>query len=275
MTTASSKSHEAELIERAELEELHDAATPELRESLGLQSFTVGSAFVSIAAALPASAIVVNRTSGLGYEMPATREAVREIVGRYRAAGVQRFLIQRHPDAGPPELVDWLLEAGLEKARGWQKFERDADPAPIVETDLSIRQIGPEQGTTFARIACDAFDLGDAAIAWVASLAGRERWHLFMSFYGDEPAGTGALFVDNGCAWTDFGATAPKFRQRGSQAALLAARVNHAVELGCRKLYTCTGEEVPGDPQHSYKNILKAGFRESYIKENYAPPRKS
>ena len=70
-------------------------------------------------------------------------------------------------------------------------------------------------------------------------------------------------------------AATPKFRQRGSQAAVLAARINHAVELGCRRLYSCTGEEVPGDPQHSYKNILKAGFRETYIKENYAPPKKT
>lgn len=273
MSTTPSKSHEAELIERAALEELHDAATPEMREELGLQTCVLSSAFVSIAAALPPSAIVVNRTIGLGLEAPATRESVRDIVARYRDAGVQRFFIHRHPGAGPPEMVEWMLEAGLEKARGWQKFERGPEPAPIVETDLSIRRIGPDQATTFARIVCDAFDLGDAAVPWVAALAGRERWHLFMCFHGDEPAGTGALFMDNGCGWTDFGATAPKFRQRGSQAALLAARINHAIELGCRKLFTCTGEEVPGDPQHSYKNILKAGFREIYIKENYAPPK--
>lgn len=273
MSTESSRTREAERIERAALESLHDAATPALRETLGLQTLVQGSGFVSMAAALPASAIVVNRTIGLGYETPATREAVQRIVDSYREAGVTRFFIHRHPDAGPPEMVDWLLEAGLEKARGWQKFERDPEPAPMVSTDLSVRRIGPEHGGEFARIVCDAFDLGDAAVPWIVELAGRDDWHLFMSFDGDEPAGTGALFFHDNCAWTDFGATAPEFRQRGSQAAVLAARINHAVELGCRRLYTCTGEEVPGDPQHSYKNILKAGFRESHIKENYAPPR--
>lgn len=273
MSMISPKSHEAELIERAALEDLHLAAPEALRDSLGLQSFARGSGLVSIAAALPSSAIVINRVIGLGLETPATRDVVREIVDRYRDAGVARFFINRHPEAGPPEIVDWMLEAGLENARGWQKFERDPEPAPIVETDLSIRRIGPKQGSTFARIVCDAFDLGDAAVPWIAALSGRDNWHLFMSFAGDEPAGTGALFFHDDCAWTDFGATAPKFRQRGSQAALLAARVNHAVELGSRRLYTCTGEDVPGDPQHSYRNILKAGFRETYIKENYAPPR--
>jgi len=264
---------EAERIERAALEDLHAAAPPALRGELGLQAVAAGSAVVSVAAALPASAIVVNRTIGLGLETPADRDTVDEIVGRYRDAGVARYFIQRHPDAGPPEMVAWLSEAGLERARGWQKFERDTAPAAAARSDLAVRRIEPGEGTMFARIACDAFDLGEAAEPWVAALAGRERWHLFMSFDGAEPAGTGALFVDGNSAWTDFGATAPALRQRGSQAALLAARIDYAAALGCKRLYTCTGEAVPGDAQHSYHNILKAGFRETYIKENYAPPR--
>jgi hypothetical protein len=32
---------------------------------------------------------------------------------------------------------------------------------------------------------------------------------------------------------------------------------------------TETGEAVPGDAQHSYKNILKAGFRELYSRKNF------
>jgi hypothetical protein len=37
-------------------------------------------------------------------------------------------------------------------------------------------------------------------------------------------------------------------------------------------MFTCTGVDVPGDPQHSYKNILKAGFREDYVRRNFSPP---
>jgi hypothetical protein len=32
-----------------------------------------------------------------------------------------------------------------------------------------------------------------------------------------------------------------------------------------------TGEAVPGDPQHSYGNIVKAGFAEAYLRENWVP----
>jgi GNAT superfamily N-acetyltransferase len=274
MSTTSSNALQCERVERAALEDLYEAAPPALRNALGLQLRAYGSCRAFIAAGLPPTAIVVNRVMGLGLEAPATRDIVREIVAAYRDAGVERYFVNRHPDAEPPEMADWLREAGLERARGWQQFERDAAPAPAASTDLTVRRIEPGEGEMFARIACDAFDFGEAAVPWVAALAGRERWHLFMSFDGDEPAGTGALFVHDGFGWTDFGATAPRFRSRGSQAALLAARIDHAVSLGCRGLFTCTGEEVPGDPQHSYKNILRAGFRETCLKQNYAPPRR-
>ena len=47
--------------------------------------------------------------------------------------------------------------------------------------------------------------------------------------------------------------------------------LQRAFELGCEQVFTCTGVSVPGDPQHSYNNILRAGFHETYVRANYAP----
>lgn len=263
----------AEEIERAALEDLHAAAPPELRERLGLEGRAVGAAFVSVAAALPASAIVLNRALGVGLAAPETGETVDAILGTYRAAGARRYFVNVHPDARPAELGAWLEARGLERTRGWQKFVRGREPVPKPTTDLAIREVGPEHADAFATIVCDAFDLGQAAVPWLATLPGRARWHVFMSFEGETPAGAGALFIDGDRAWTDFGATAPAFRRRGSQSAVLGRRLEFALDRGCREIFTCTGEDVPGDPQHSYANILKAGFREDYLRANYAPPK--
>ncbi len=176
---------EAELIERAALADLHAAATPQLVETLRLQTRSIGSALVSVAGALPASAIVINRAIGVGLSVPETEETVREIVTAYRDAGVDRFFVQRHPAARPAKLADWLLAAGLEKARGWQKFRRGRDAVRDVETELQIKEIDGEHKMAFGRIACDAFDLGDLAIPWLATLPERPGWHVFMSFHGD------------------------------------------------------------------------------------------
>ena len=263
--------HESESIERAALGDLHAAASTKLAGDLGLRLLEKGTTLVSIAGALPASAIVINRALGLGLEAPATEAVITEIAAAYKASGVERYFVHRHPGAGPSHLDSWLIGAGLSKARGWQKFGRGPEVAPAVATDLRVEEIGPAHGADFARIVCDAFDLGDIARPWLARIPGRPGWHVFMSFDGDKPAGTGTLFVRDGVAWSDFGATAPEFRRRGSQGALLARRIDHAAGLGCQRIYTCTGEDVAGDPQHSYRNILKMGFETEYVRENYSP----
>jgi len=103
----------------------------------------------------------------------------------------------------------------------------------------------------------------------VAALVNDERCQMYLSYEGESPAGTGALFIDGDNGWLDWGATAPSFRRRGSQALVMAARIQKAVESGCKNLFTETGEEVEGDPQHSYNNILRAGFEELQIRSNY------
>ena len=263
--------HPSETIEAAALKDLHAAAPPDIRQQLGLQLTSDDRAVISVAAALPASAIVINRALGFGLDAPVSRDTLEQMVGAYRDAGVARFFIQRHPDALPTDLAAWLETMGLAKARGWQKFERPGTAAPDIQTDLVIRPVGREHGEAFANIVCNAFDLGNAARPWLAELPGRDGWHVFMSFAGDTPAGTGALFVQGQHAWSDFGATAPEFRRRGSQGAVLARRIDHAVGLGCNRIFTCTGEDVAGDPQHSYRNILRLGFEPTYVRENYAP----
>ena len=265
--------HPAEEIERLALQDLHACVTPELRAGLGIRSEVIGGGFMSLAAGLPASAIVINRTIGLGLGAPETEETARRVVESYSDVGVARFFVQVHPEALPENLAQMLEALGLEKARGWQKFARGRDPVPTPRTDLEVKLIDTEFATASAKITCDGFDLGDEAQPWLALLPSCDRWHVFMAFDGDEPAGTGALFIDGDTAWTDFGATAPAFRKRGAQSALLAARIQFALDQGCTQLFTCTGEDVPGDPQHSYSNILRCGFKETYVRANYAPPR--
>ncbi len=265
--------HELEFIERRMYEDIHAAADDGLRKQLKLGAYEVGSAFVSVAGALPASAIVINISYGLGLEQAATREQVDEIAGHYAAAGAQRYFVQLHPQARPGQLPEWLAQHNLLPTRGWMMFERGRALLKPVSTSLAVRRATSHDAEAFARICCDAFDLGRAAQPLLTRLVERPDWHIYMSFDGDEPAGAGAFFVDGDLAYFSFGATVPKFRGRGGQTAVLHARIQAALDLGCRTLATCTGEEVPGDPQHSYNNIVKTGFEPRYVRRNFAFPR--
>lgn len=265
---------ELEAIERAEMEALHAAAPDALRRALGLACEPIGSALVSVAAGVPASGIVVNRAIGLGLTETGHPETVDAILARYRSAGVGRFFIHVHPESRPPEVRQWLVERGLEKARSWMKFTRGREAPPRVDSPVAVRRAAAADMPAFGRIAAAAFDLGDKAAEWIACLDQARDWRAYVSVADGEVVGTGGLFVRDGIGWLDFGATDPRHRGKGSQSALLRQRILDALDLGCRRIGTATGEAVAGDPQHSYNNIKRMGFREAYLRENYAPPRR-
>jgi hypothetical protein len=215
---------------------------------------------------------VLNRVIGLGVEEPATRKAVRTITAAYAEAGVGRFHVHLQSDARPPELREWLEQAGLVRARGWMQFRRDTSPPPSRRgSDLRVESIGEDRAADFGRIAAEAFSLSEAAVPALAGLVGRPGWHVYLTFDGDEPAGSAACFHHEGVGWFDWAATRPAFRRRGSQGQLLHRRMRDAIDVGCQMMVTETGEAAPGDPQHFYKNILRAGFVEHRLRENFAP----
>lgn len=260
----------SERLERAAAEDLYAAASVPLKQSLGLGLVEVSDALVSIATYEPS--ILLNRVMGLGLDDPAEPETVSRIQDVFRQAGVERYFLHLHPAAKPDGLRDWIEAAGLVKRRGWMKFSRGRDAPPEPQSDLRVERIGPEHGDAFGRIAAEGFEMSEQAVPLLAGLADRPNWQIYLSFDGDTPAGAGALYVEDGYGWLGWGATAPAFRKRGGQRAVLARRIRDALDLGCKMLFTETGEAVPDDPQHSYHNIEWAGFRADYIRENFAPP---
>jgi hypothetical protein len=255
----------AEAVEGNALKSWYDAVA-----SVGAKVRTARDGRVLAACMQGTNDAMLNRVFELGLGVPATREGVEVLLAWFREHGAQRFLVHVSPSAGPPELREWLLESGLSRHRSWMKFARGREIVNRPNSSLAVRPIGVEHGDAFGRIVCDVFHMPDPTAPLLSRLVGRPGWHLFMSFDGQTPAGAGALFVSEGVGWLGFGVTKPEFRGRGGQAAVLAARVAAALDLGCRVVITETGEAVPGDKQHSYKNILKAGFRELYLRENFA-----
>jgi hypothetical protein len=259
----------SEQIERTLLTELHRAASEEIKETLGLSLKRTGTATVSLAKNDPT--ILINRTIGLGVESPATKDEVEAVTKCYASNGIGYYFLHLHPEAEPPELRHWITEAGLRKHRGWMKFSRGTEAPPDIKSELAVRQIGKEHAMDFGRIAAAGFDMTDSAVPLIAAFVEKPGWYLYMSFAGETPAGTGALFVKDGVAWFDWAATDAAFRGKGGQGIVLCERIKAAIDLGCTLMLTETGEAIEGDPQHSYNNIMRMGFREACLRENYVP----
>ena len=215
--------------------------------------------------------ILVNRVLGIGSEYRPTLEQLVNIRRLYANAGISRFFLHIIPELIGDDYAELLAAAGYEKYRGWMKFERGPRNVETVATDFEIRQVGPDYAAGFAAIVGPAFDFSPGFQPAIAALANDDHWRLYMGFAGDTPACTGGLYIKDNVGYLDFGATHPEFRRRGGQAAVLHTRIRAALDAGCASIVTMTGEAVPGDAQHSYSNILRAGFEEAYLRENWIP----
>lgn len=260
---------QSEIIELQALLGWHGAVSQRDLPGYDWRMEQLGDALCSVSATEPS--ILINRVLGLGSNAAPSLEQLVDIRHLYHQAGVSRFFLHVVPQIMGPDLEELLTLAGYKRHRGWMKFKRGAAEISPVKTDLTVRRIGADEAADFAAIAAPAFDIGAASQIAIEALTDDPHWQLYMSFDGSRPAGTGAIYIRGKMAYTDWGATHLDFRQRGSQTAILNARIQAALDAGCNNIVTMTGEAVPGDPQHSYSNILKRGFSEAYLRENWIP----
>jgi GNAT superfamily N-acetyltransferase len=172
----------------------------------------------------------------------------------------------------PPEhesLGGELAERGYQQARPWMKCERGTETPPEPETTVAAAEtVDP---SVIALVLGDTGFTQEQGTA-LATIVGAPGWHCFVAWIDAQPAGMGALFVEGDAAWCGIGATRPAFRRRGAQTAVLAARIGAARAAGVSLLTTETGERIPERPASSYSNILRAGFREAYLRPNWRSP---
>lgn len=263
----------SEQIERDALVSLHECCPQDTKQEIGLDLVEVDDCVV--ACSTGDTSILLNRTLGLGTKQKTTAESIESVAQVYSAKGITNYFMHVYDELLTTEARRMLDGTGFIKKRGWMKFRSDK-PEPIeANSTLLVEQIGSDKATDFGMVVWKAFGMLDISIPLMAGLADDVRWKLFVSYEDEKPAGAGALFVNENVGWFEWGATLPEFRRRGSQASIMAARLSLARELDCKYIFTETGEAVEGDPQHSYKNILKAGFKESILRQNYAPANKN
>ena len=249
--------------ERGELEafrDLYAAAPPEL----GAGTKAIGGALCLRLEPL-STVTMFNRVLGLGIGEPASDAQLDAALGFLR--GVQAYVTVA-PEAAPPDLGERLAARGLAPDRGWTKFSRSTADPPQASTELRVERDERGDGVRRGRHTTGS-RLPDLFLDWLRRLPGRDGWQCFVAFDGDAPAAAGALYVTGAVGWIGIGATIPAQRGKGGQSALLAARIQAAAEAGCEVVVTETGAPVDGQPNGSYRNIVRAGFEPQYVRPNY------
>jgi GNAT superfamily N-acetyltransferase len=164
-----------------------------------------------------------------------------------------------------------LEQRGFVRDYGWMKFSRGVGPREA-QSDLRVERVDPDRADDFAAVVVSGYGLPAWTAPFAANVVGRPGWSCYVAYDGNSPAGAGALFVEGAIGWLGFAATLPNYRGRGAQSAILAARIEDARKQGCRTVTTETGELEEGRPANSYRNIVRAGFREVGVRPNYRAP---
>lgn len=174
---------------------------------------------------------------------------------------------------GSAAATSWLGAQGFAASSAWMKFVRDTHPPRFrVSEEIEVVELAGADEEPFGAIAAAGFELPVWGAEFFARLPGRPGWRCYVAKVGGEPQACGAMVAEEGIAEFGIGATLEDARGRGCQTALLHRRICDAAAADCHTLFVETGERVPDRPSASYRNILRAGFEEAYLRPNWRRP---
>jgi GNAT superfamily N-acetyltransferase len=256
-------------VEKRFWRDIWESVPPEAASEHGVEARDFGPVQVSVATAL---ARVGMMNLVLGSTAPGTVEDghLGAATDWARSRGVDSY-IPVTPGLPETEQAErWLSDSGFSPGHAWMKFVRDAHPPRFaLPADVEVVELTDGKQEPFGMIAATGFGLPAWGAAFFANLPEHPDWRCYVARVDGEAQACAAMLVQGEVAEFGIAATLGPARGRGCQRALLHRRILDAAAAGCRILFVETGERVPDRPSSSYKNILRAGFEEAYLRPNW------
>ena len=218
------------------------------------------------AVSLPfAPAIGLNRALGLK-DIDSLETALQWFAGR----GGTRHL-QISDDLVSRDVRDWIADRGLERNPvSWVKLARSA---PVFKMrwsgDIEVRPAASDEADMFGSLMCRGFGFAPELAPLWSAIVGETGWTCHLAWLDDRPVGSSIMYADGGYAWLGGGTTIAEYRNRGVQTALISNRLNVGVEQGVSTFVVETADPDAATSRVSFDNLVKAGFRPLYTRQNY------
>jgi hypothetical protein len=241
-----------------------DGAT---RKQLGLIQIGVEGGILFAATAV--SHLMLNRV------LLAPPAAIAEAVVVFRNLGVRQYLLSFDAD-------DIFVAGSLGEGHGLVRFRRPwatfvghaskvCIPARGGARDVVVRLATSGDAARAAALVCRGFDVPPRAAPLFAAAVDRPGWTVLVAEIEGQLAGVGMAFTHQGCAHLFAGVTAESHRCRGVQRLLVGERVRLALAAGADLLASETGVAVPGEPNPSWNNLVRAGLQPIHQVEHLCP----
>ncbi|MCT2538239.1 GNAT family N-acetyltransferase [Aquibacillus koreensis] len=253
----------AEKFEKSEIDALRSRLTEMQRISwnpmdVEIQSF--GSATAFSVKHIPGPSF--NTVKGL---KAGGESQIRKIIEFYKQKEIPvRFELT--PAHTSPDLLTYLSERGFYQ----QDFHTTlySEPPQLTaknESGITIRRLQIEEFGVFADIYVQGFGMPSFLKDGVAQnnqiLYDNKHWAFYLACYQNVPAGIGVLYIKDKIATLAAAATIPTLRKKGIQSALIAYRMDQALQQGCELI---VGQAKFGSV--SQNNMERAGFKIAYTK---------
>jgi hypothetical protein len=206
---------------------------------------------------------VFNHVSGYGTFAPASQRSIDAVLRHYdrledtaafemlmpAVSSIDRRLLERNGfrDAGP------LFQCHLRTTA--------RPPTPRDVPGLSVERAQGQNATRYAKLATAGFGGGGPVSlvferGWIRQIRASPRVAAFIGSVGGTPAATGVLFRGPVISGLYSGSVLRRYRGRGIQNAMIAARLAHGWARGDRSFYSWTAHESA-----SAHNLRDEGFR--------------
>lgn len=208
---------------------------------------------------------------GFGFDAPVTSSTVGKVIDFYRSRGESSATLQLAPQVLPLDWPQIVEDHGLILDGSWSKHAADVallhpGSMPSSETDLRIERVEAWRLAEWGTVIVRGMGMPDLLGQTLAAGASTDDVYAFGAFHDDQIVAGALLGVHGTTAGLGSAATLPRFRNRGAQTALIAARIAAARELGCEWVVAETDASASGQ---SHKNLTRAGLSVLYGRQNW------
>ncbi|HEV2249000.1 MAG TPA: hypothetical protein VGT60_00640 [Candidatus Limnocylindria bacterium] len=209
-----------------------------------------------------------NRVIGAGILGPLDERGIEAVVRHFGEKG-RTACVEVYPGTTPPGLLAALERAGFtDSGHGFESHVLETGHAPDAAiSGVTVRRVTAAGLRQLGELVRDGFDMGadpklgpffaDLTVASLHALGANGAG--FIGSVDGEDAGTGVLVLTERVAGCYSGSVIERFRGRGIQKALIAARIREGLARGRRIFISQTDPDSP-----SGHNLHDLGFRTLY-----------
>jgi GNAT superfamily N-acetyltransferase len=210
-------------------------------------------------------------SKAVGFTAPVTADLVDEVLDFYRKEGNRHAALQIAPDALPAGWDEIAASRGLRPGGQVVKLAGHIpDIAPAAEGPLRVAPVTPGDAEEWAAVIMNTFGMTAAGLPeMMVATVGHPRFIPYAVWSGTAIVAGANLFIAGDVASLNAGATAPDFRGKGAQTALIHARIEAARAAGCRVVVAEAGKPGAGENNPSLNNLRRAGLQPCYPRRNW------